>query len=76
MSKATTQPASSFSAPSRLPLLFRQGDEASLEGSLPKKGPKGDFWGNTSPASSVVASSQQEATGEQPAPLSPATPAT
>lgn len=39
------------------------------------KGPRGDFWGNTSPASSVVASSQ-EASGEQPAPMSPATPAT
>ncbi|CAN0298585.1 unnamed protein product, partial [Ectocarpus fasciculatus] len=62
--------------PTPIKRVSLQGNEASVTGSLPK-GPRGDFWGNASPESSVVASSRENTAEHRPdPPHSPETPAT
>ncbi|CAM9977656.1 unnamed protein product, partial [Ectocarpus sp. 13 AM-2016] len=62
--------------PAPIKRLSLQGNESSVTGSLPK-GPRGDFWGNASPESSVEASSRENTAEHRPDPShSPETPAT
>ncbi|CBN74731.1 hypothetical protein Esi_0041_0045 [Ectocarpus siliculosus] len=62
--------------PTPIKRVSLQGNEASVTGGLPK-GPRGDFWGNASPESSVVASSRENTAEHRPdPPRTPETPAT